>query len=349
MWHQQGVYSAFTQDLLMRPGFALRKRFRPEYQSPNRERAWEGSIDGGFATIDLSSASDSVSWSLVRSWFGNTCLYPWLLTTRSSGAVLPGGDVVALKKFAPMGSALNFPIECIVFAAITECAIRECGGDPVASRYQIYGDDIVVESEYAHAVMSRLSRNGFQVNTSKSFFLTNTDWYFRESCGGHYLNGQDVTPVRLSRKFSGLTWSHVDPSQIMNLVELANDCNSRYPTVRRRCISALNCLPKHLRVPFNETGEGFLFSTCPTNWHLSEPKWSQNLQTFGYRFGTTKCRYKCFDPEVEDIRLYEYLRQSDGRTRLIYPEDKVDVDLRHRKPDIWVTKTSYADWGNIVP
>ena len=152
MWHQKGVRNALLLFISNKSKY-LGRRLHFDDQSFNRDLAWEGSIDGSYATIDLSSASDTVSWPLVKEWFGHTCLYPWLLWTRSNLSRLPNGEVITLRKFAPMGSDLSFPIESIIFSAVTECAIMECGADPSRSRFVVYGDDIVVESEYAEQVM----------------------------------------------------------------------------------------------------------------------------------------------------------------------------------------------------
>lgn len=338
MWYQQGVLKAFNADLKHRRHHPLRTRYSPEDQQPNRDLAWEGSLDGSFATIDLSSASDSVSWPLVKAWFRNSCLYRWMLCTRSYEVQLPDDTVQKVDKFAPMGSALCFPTEVVVFCAITECAIKEAGGDPNRSRYRVFGDDIVVESEYAPYVMSRLTKNGFTVNDRKSYFTTDLPWIFRESCGGEYLDGADVTPVRLPRRFSGLKTSVHRAAQIESLIELANDCYSRYPSVRAWCVRSLLRLKPRVGVLFNSTGEGGVFSTQPTNWHLTPPRWSPDLQTFMIRHGHHAVKYRGkLDPGVEDIRLFEYLRQVDGRPALFLPEDRVSVDLRPLNVGTWAS------------
>lgn len=345
MWVQQGVQRAFADYQISHK--YLRRRFRADDQEPNRSLAWLGSIDGSFATIDLSSASDSVSWKLVRQWFSKTFLFPWQLCTRSLSVQLPDGSRMGLRKYAPMGSSLCFPTETSVFCAITECAIRECGGSPDASQYRVYGDDIVVEAPYAEAVVARLERNGFTVNKKKTFLSTSPEFTFRESCGGEYLNGADVTPTRLSRKFSGLSVHYSDPSQVENLIELANDCFSRYPTVRRRIIHSLMVLPKRMRPLFNSSGDGGIFSPEPTNWHLSPLRWSDDFQLYTCEHGYNRPRRKSLGFEadrVEDIRLFEYLRQVDGRKRLLYPEDKVIVDLRRHEAGIWAVTSSPAEW-----
>lgn len=334
MWYQQGVLRSFVDDLRRRPHHPLRKRFRPEDQEPNRALAWEGSLSGEFATIDLSSASDSVSWSLVRKWFRDSALFPFMVATRSKSVLLPDGSEMQLKKYAPMGSALCFPVECIVFAAITECAIRQDGGDPNLSRYRVYGDDIVVESRHASSVMKRLEQNGFSVNRRKSFWLLG-DFLFRESCGGEFLNGADVCPVRLSRRFSGWHDLVYNPSRILALVELANDSFVRLPSVRRLILRKLLQLPKALRPMFDSDGLSGIFSTQPTNFHLPSPKFFEDWQCNLIEHGGLVPSQSIWNVEDEDIRLFEYLRRSSGRERLLYPEDRVDVSVAPNRVGNW--------------
>jgi hypothetical protein len=57
----------------------------------------------------------------------------------------------------------------------------------------VYGDDIIVRSDFADTAIQVLESVGLRVNTNKSFVHS----LFRESCGGEYYNGWDVTPVRL--------------------------------------------------------------------------------------------------------------------------------------------------------
>lgn len=339
MWHQKGVRNALMKLLKVRRHVLLR-RFQPEFQQPNRDLAFEGSIDGSFATIDLSSASDTVSWNLVKMWFGNTSLYPWLLWTRSTSTLLPNGEVIKLKKFAPMGSDLCFPIETIIFAAIVESAIRECGDDPISSRYRVYGDDIVVEQKYAPSIIARLIQNGFLPNQEKTFIGAQPRGFFRESCGGFYFNGADITPVRISRRFDGYSDLGVDtPGRIESLIELSNDCYNRYPSVRRWCVKQLLTLPRHLQPPFSKDGNIGLFSLEPTNFHLKS-KVDQSLQTTVYQFGMTATRKRLKPKEWEDIRYYEYLRITQERQRLTWPKDRVDVFVSPIPRSYWKTSSS---------
>jgi len=171
-------------------------------QECNRAIALESSWTGEFATLDLQEASDRVSCKLVEAMFGNdqqSLLLKQLLALRSHSTCYNGTEI-PLKKYAPMGSALCFPVESIIFYALSVAAIWEdCGQLDVARRcVYVYGDDIIVPSKYKHIVARALSTHGLQVNEKKSFWAGR----FRESCGMDAWHGHEVTPVRI-RKLPG--------------------------------------------------------------------------------------------------------------------------------------------------
>lgn len=175
-------------------------------QSRNKELARVGSLDGSLATIDLSDASDRLHNGLVRRVFSwNPSFVDWIQMTRSQAVLLPSGELVQLNKFAGMGSSLTFPVQTMVFAAIVCYAL--CAREGKFSRSTvrkfltredvgIYGDDIIVPAEVGPTVVSLLHELGLKVNTNKSFF----EGGFRESCGGDYYRGFDVTPVYVRRR-----------------------------------------------------------------------------------------------------------------------------------------------------
>lgn len=315
-WTQQGfLYS--IMDYINSHKY-LRRRIDLRDQQKNCISAWEGSIDGSLSTIDLSDASDSVSWRLIRQWFDKTALREIFFACRSTHVTLPSGENIRVNKFAPMGSALCFPTECIVFCAIVEAAIKVAGGDPNRSRYRVYGDDIIVEQEFSSAVIDRLEQNGFHVNRDKTY-CSSTPNIFRESCGGEFLNGVDVCPLRLSRKFSGTLVNRHHPERIVALIDLCNITHVMLPSVRRYVISILLTLPKSLRPLFDGNGETGIFSVNPTNYHLtsqtpvipSDPKipWYQEII---YEYGGITIGYRDLT-EDEPIRLFEWLRSSKER------------------------------------
>lgn len=163
-------------------------------QSTHRGLALRSSRDGQMATLDLSDASDRVSLELVRALFPES-LTPYLLATRSKITVLPDGRSVELRKFAPMGSALCFPIEALCFWALASSVIGLVSRtrDLRRKRVFVYGDDIIVEARHARSVVALLEPFGLKFNADKCFI----GGRFRESCGCDAFNGEDVTPVRI--------------------------------------------------------------------------------------------------------------------------------------------------------
>jgi len=172
--------------------------------------AREGSHTGSLATLDLKEASDRVSNQLVRRMLEN---HPWLRagvdSCRSRRAVVefPSGrsESIRLGKFASMGSALTFPVEALVFATCAILGIERALGRQLTKKdvhrlrgqVRVYGDDIIVPVEYVHSVNEVLETFGFRVNFGKSYWTGK----FRESCGGDYYDGHDVTIVRVRRIF----------------------------------------------------------------------------------------------------------------------------------------------------
>lgn len=228
MFYQQGVMRSL--DRVFR-STQLRRRIDLHDQSRNRKLAQIGSQSGKFATIDLSSASDSVSMRLVKQWFHHTPCFLDIMTLRS-GYMELNGEILEVPWYAGMGSALCFPIECLVFAAMCEATIRAAGVDPTYSQYCVYGDDIIIESEFAEALIERLTRNGFLPNEEKSFW----SGPFREACGGEYYLGEDVTSLKIGRKF---TSNLATPNSYSCLISMANSCFSRGLFVTRKYIISL--------------------------------------------------------------------------------------------------------------
>jgi len=159
-----------------------------ERQLLHRDLAKQSSVNGINATIDLSSASDTISTSLVKfllptEWFDelNRC--------RSKFTELPDGSVIRNEKFSSMGNGFTFELESLIFYAFA-LASRYHFGKP-SDVVSVYGDDQILPSSYALEHCEMLERAGFSINLSKSY-LSGT---FRESCGGDYFNGVDVRPV----------------------------------------------------------------------------------------------------------------------------------------------------------
>ena len=83
----------------------------------NRELARVGSVDGSLMTVDLSSASDSVTSALVGrllppDWF-------WYLDLVRSPVTMIDGEVHLNEMFSSMGNGFTFELESLLFYAIT--------------------------------------------------------------------------------------------------------------------------------------------------------------------------------------------------------------------------------------
>jgi len=168
-------------------------------------------------TIDLEDASDRVSVWLVKQLF-DTVHFRAFNALRSRCTLMPDGHVQVLRKFAPMGSALCFPVESLVFWALAVGATHQLaevrdGLDTSHAPY-VFGDDLIVrKSDYGkiRAVFEELS---LKLSENKCC----TGRFFRESCGMDAFHGVCVTPVRLRSKWS----DRLSPRALLSWVAYAN-------------------------------------------------------------------------------------------------------------------------------
>lgn len=180
-------------------GSYMKKRLKAYFgidlrdQTRNQSLAHLGSLCDSWATLDLSSASDLNAYVLVlellpKEWFG------LLDAVRSPGYSYLDEGFTPFSKFSTMGNGFTFELETLIFASITLAAVR-LWGDARFSRYSVccYGDDICVPKEYYHLVAQSLTVIGHSPNLQKSY----ADGPFRESCGGDFFNGWDVTPLKI--------------------------------------------------------------------------------------------------------------------------------------------------------
>lgn len=301
----------------------LNRILKLEDQAQNKSLAYHGSITDDYATIDLSHASDSVHWELTKVLFKRVPkLLRWMVTTRSTHTLLPTGVKIRLSKFAPMGSALCFPIESLIFAAIAKLSIdlaREQALDrddrtgirTPNKNFSVYGDDIIIPSYAAKICISLLKRFGFTPNESKSY-LTGP---FKESCGGNYFCGFDITPLKFSPSFDEAYPMGVSPEAYTALCSYANLAYQRgYSLFRLHCIKLIF---EGGRRPFfvdNFDEAPGIYSPTPTNFHLKKIyiKRYQKYQLI-YDGVTTveKTTSSDLKDHVDHIFLYDYLQNKE--------------------------------------
>lgn len=201
----------------------------------HRALAAHGSTEETWATIDLSDASNTIAYNLIKllwpsDWFD---LLDMLREPRVIG---PSGTSLHLEMFSAMGNGFTFEMETLTFWAIAS----ECCDSSLVS---VFGDDIIVPQHAASDVMSLLRFFGFIPNPRKTFI----SGPFRESCGGDFFNG---VPVKAH---------HVKtlPSQPADWISLANAIRSmafgspvtehRWSYLRRAWLCCLSALPVQYR------------------------------------------------------------------------------------------------------
>lgn len=199
MFYQLGMAQMLQARL--RQVYNIRLDVQPDY---NRELAQLGSIDGNYSTIDLSSASDSLSLGVLQEILPRE-MYSWLCLLRTPETKLPDGRVVPLRMISTMGNGFTFPLQTIIFAAVVEAAYKVAGvplirnarnpnvpsvGNGVGN-FGVFGDDIIVRTECTNMTLRLLYLLGFQVNSDKTF----TEGPFRESCGNDFYSGHFVRGV----------------------------------------------------------------------------------------------------------------------------------------------------------
>lgn len=218
---QQGVLRRIDWMFRHDKWWAARVNLHDQVRS--RRLARKGSLTGTYSTVDLSAASDSVTLQLIRDVFGNSHLARWLIGTRSTHTMC-GAQSVRLNKFAPMGSACCFPVECMIFTLAAQIAVyRTRKASSIERDVCVYGDDIIVPTYAAHELLDILDTLGFTVNTEKSF----VSGEFREACGAECWRGLDIAPCRFKSCKKGLKAPYADHDEIASTVAMANEMFAR--------------------------------------------------------------------------------------------------------------------------
>lgn len=177
----QKGYGSYIRKQLGRVGLNLNRL--PER---HRELARQSSVDDSLSTIDLSSASDLISFSAVLELLP----LPWVdaLDTVRSHRYLDTetNRLATYHKFSAMGNGYTFELESLIFytLALAVCDYLGLPCDNVSS----FGDDIIIPKEGAELLVDVLQQLGFAVNEDKSF-VTGP---FKESCGGDFWLGINV-------------------------------------------------------------------------------------------------------------------------------------------------------------
>lgn len=193
--------------------------------------AQNGSCTGIIATGDMKNASDRNRRVRARRIFRNVPVVRWLMNNAiSTHFIMPvncrsktelkAGKPIAreLNMLSTMGNGLTFPLLALDIYSSICVAISDDHNYDARLEVYVYGDDFIVPTRFFESACAGLERAGYQINRSKSFIRS----AFRESCGGDFYKGHNVTPIRLKLTFAdisarGTTLSLNDDSALIKL------------------------------------------------------------------------------------------------------------------------------------
>lgn len=330
-------------------GGAIRSRLRllgldlNHQQINNQLFAMEGSSTGKFATIDLSSASDTVSLGLCH------LLLPpdWLsacMTVRSKYGLMPDGSYVVYEKMSSMGNGKTFELESIIFLALAYACTPNAR---VNVNVAAYGDDLIVPTEAATALTRALDWAGFTVNPNKSYY----EGPFRESCGKHYWFGNDVTPVYVKEPLNS-------PSRAFwfaNALRRYATRTGSHELVSKSYHLTRESVPRILRgliIPDGKGDGGFI-----GNFDEARPTWDRNLHCLKYR--TMVPVVDSFDVKHQKAGLLASCWQLTGLGRelsISTTTGLVDIGVRTYRKGLLATTPRYRvnvshvyEWPSVHP
>lgn len=162
-------------------------------EGKNKKLAYLGSLLGHICTIDLKSASDLISMELIKLLWP-TSWYDAFMVTRSHKCTIVEDHTIELRMMSTMGNGFTFPMMTMTLLALLYGFLRASGylknKKLDYNLIGVYGDDIICPVVCYGGFTKLLERCGLRINNAKSFAVGP----FRESCGGDYYLGEDITP-----------------------------------------------------------------------------------------------------------------------------------------------------------
>lgn len=271
-------------------GRVIRKRLRDigidllYGQAVHKRIVESASLTCEIGSIDLSSASDTIAYELVKlivppSWFE-------ILDSLRSPSTKIDGRWLKNEKFSSMGNGYTFELETALFYTLGAAVCELKNHNPKV--LSVYGDDILLDTAVCPEMLVALSYFGFIPNKRKTF---TSGIPFRESCGsdfymgfpvrGHYVKEEPTEPVDYVKLANGIR--RLDSYNLSAFGDL-------YRT-KRSWLRVLGLLPKNVRcLRGPETLGDSVIHDHETNWRSCAS--TKN----GIR--TIKCLIPTFDDEA---------------------------------------------------
>lgn len=294
----------------------------------NGELAKEGSQTGRFSTIDLSSASDSISLKMLEHFLPRHVLAV-LKMLRSPSTQLPDGSWLELSMISSMGNGFTFPLETLIFSCAVSAVYRLNSrpllrnrvlsrGGLVRGNFGVFGDDIIVETDLANQVIHLLAMLGFSTNTDKTF----TEGSFRESCGCDFLNGYPVRGVYI-KSLESQASRYVAFNRLMAW-------SARHSVMLPDTLELLGRSVQRVLVPLHENDDAGLkipiFNTPRKRW---------DAERFAFRYKPFVAR----TPKIH-IKEFEFVQPRKAKRRILNPEGALIAFLggyiSTSKKDQWI-------------
>lgn len=219
-------------------------------------------VEGLFPTLDFSDASNSITKGLCGLLLPTDWLVA-LMTVRANSCKLPDGSSHDLEMFSTMGNGYTFVLLTLLIFAVSTAVVGE--------QTSVFGDDLILPDASRYDEVVRVfSELGFQLNVDKSFAAAP----FRESCGGHYFRGHDVTPPYFK-----------DPLNcVPAYIKYANMLKRRTGALATPLwFELMKEIPRKFRGP-----EGYGDSIAVAPWDMVTPSWNASYQLWS---GTTLVGY----------------------------------------------------------
>lgn len=219
---QQGIKDYMVDKIEKHP--LTRGHINFSNQEINKNLAYHNSFTKLLGTIDFKEASDRVHNRHVHAFFSVNRSLDYLLQKSRSPYALVNDELLLLKKFASMGSAVCFPVEALVFFIyavsyrLTKAALSPTLRNitKVSKQIYVYGDDVLIPATEVEDFIPFVHERGLMVSLNKTFYKSS----FRESCGCDAYAGEDITPVYL-RQVPRIK-SIRDSEKILSLISTGN-------------------------------------------------------------------------------------------------------------------------------